>query len=262
MSRIRGINAVHFLVASCTTAAIISAAWIAMARSTSPYFPDPSKIVDSFEANWLSSGGRVQSDLIPSLRRVFIGFTLASVIGVAGGYLLGQSRRLRLVFDPLVTFVRATPPPVLVPLFIAVLGFGESTKIVIITLVCVWPILLNTVDGIMGVDPTMTETARAFHIRGWRMALNVVLPAASPRIFSGLRISLALSVLILVVSEMLGSTNGLGFFIQNSQQTFSIPEMWSGTILLGIVGVVLNSVFVAVERRVLAWHYASNQASS
>lgn len=240
-----------------TTAAIVAGVWIYASRSTSPYIPHPDKVLSVFRETWLTSGGKVTADLVPSLERLLAGYFVAAALGVRVGVAIARYPYLRMATEPIVTFLRSTPPPALVPLFIAVFGIESSMKIAVIAFVCLWPILLNTIDGIRSIEPGLVDAARSFGITGPRNLIQVVLPAAAPRIFAGLRISLSISVLILVVSEMVGSTNGLGFYIVNAQQTFAIPEMWSGTILLGLLGVVLNFAFTAVERRAIGWHHQS-----
>jgi ABC-type nitrate/sulfonate/bicarbonate transport system permease component len=120
--------------------------------------------------------------------------------------------------------------------------------------VCLWPVLLNTIDGVTGIDPTLRETARVYGVGGRDRLRRIVLPAASPQIFAGMRTSLSLALILMVISEMVASTNGIGFFVLQSQRSFAIPEMWSGILLLGLLGYALNLIFVVVERRVLAWH--------
>ncbi|HYY23828.1 MAG TPA: ABC transporter permease subunit, partial [Thermoleophilaceae bacterium] len=124
----------------------------------------------------------------------------------------------------------------------------------IIALVCLFPVLLNTIDGVTGVDPTLRETTRVYGIGGGDRLWRVMLPAASPQIFAGMRISLSLALILMVISEMVASTNGIGYFVLQSQRTFAIPEMWSGIFLLGILGYVFNAGFILIERRVLRWH--------
>jgi ABC-type nitrate/sulfonate/bicarbonate transport system permease component len=115
-------------------------------------------------------------------------------------------------------------------------------------------VLLNTMDGIGGIDHTLLDTARVYQIGARDRILRIMLPAAGPQIFAGLRTSLSLSLILMVISEMVASTNGIGYFVLQSQRTFAIPEMWAGIVLLGILGYVLNLIFLLVERRVLRWH--------
>jgi ABC-type nitrate/sulfonate/bicarbonate transport system permease component len=216
------------------------------------YYPPLSDVFERFADNWLFE--RFGSDVWPSLRRMAIGYVIAVVLGVAIGTALGTSRTLRRAVSPIVEFLRSIPPPALLPFAIVVIGVGDDMKIFIIAFVCIWPVLLNTIDGINGSDPTLRDIARVYGVSGRDRLLRMTLPAASPQIFAGMRLSLSLAVILMVISEMVASTNGIGFFVLQSQRSFAIPEMWSGILLLGILGYVLNLIFVIIERRVLAWH--------
>jgi ABC-type nitrate/sulfonate/bicarbonate transport system permease component len=216
------------------------------------YFPPLTDILSTFADTWLFE--RVGSDVVPSLERLGAGYGIACVTGVIVGMALGLSPTLRRATDPIVQFLRAIPPPALLPFGILVLGVGASMKIFIIAFVCVWPVLLNAVDGVAGVEPTLRETSRVYRVGRRDTLLRIMLPAAAPQIFAGMRTSLSLALILMVISEMVASTNGIGYFVLQSQRSFAIEEMWSGIILLGILGYVLNAAFVLVERRVLRWH--------
>jgi ABC-type nitrate/sulfonate/bicarbonate transport system permease component len=222
------------------------------AGSDTFYYPPLTDILSTFNDTWVFE--RVGSDVVPSLLRLTAGYLLAVALAVLIGIPLGLNRTARRAASPIVEFLRAIPPPALLPLAIVVIGVGNSMKVLIIAFVCLWPVLLNTIDGIRGIDPTLNDTARIYGVRGADRLRSVVLPAAAPQIFAGMRTSLSLAVIMMVISEMVASTNGIGFFVLQSQRSFAIPEMWSGIVLLGIVGYALNLLFTAVERRVLAWH--------
>ena len=226
--------------------------WFWSSGSESFYFPPLSEILSTFGDTWLFE--RVGSDVAPSLARLAAGFALAGVIGIGGGVLLGVSRVARRTTGPVVEFLRAIPAPALIPAAILVLGVGDEMKVLIIAMACIWPILLNAIDGVGGVDATLLETARSYGIRPLDRLRSVILPAALPQIFAGLRTSLSIAVIVMVVSEMVASTNGIGFFILEAQSSFAIAEMWSGILLLGILGYVLNLGFTRLERRLLRWH--------
>lgn len=221
-------------------------------NSQTYYFPPLGDILTTFKDTWLFE--RVGSDVVPSLLRMFAGFGIAIVVAVTAGLALGASARARRAFSPIVEFLRAIPPPALLPFSILVIGVGDSMKVFIIAFVCLWPILLNTIDGVTGVDPTLRETAKVYGIPQSQVVRRVMLPAATPQIFAGLRTSLSLALILMVISEMVASTNGIGYFVLQSQRTFAIPEMWSGIILLGLLGYLFNGVFVLIEKRVLRWH--------
>jgi ABC-type nitrate/sulfonate/bicarbonate transport system permease component len=232
--------------------ALVAILWAWTAQSTTFYYPPLSDVLERFRDTWVFE--RFGSDVWPSLRRMAIGYGVAVVIAVLLGTALGSSRWLRRACSPIVEFLRSIPPPALLPFAIVVIGVGDDMKVFIIAFVCLWPVLLNTIDGIQGIDPTLREIARVYGVSGRDRLLRMTLPAASPQIFAGMRLSLSLAVILMVISEMVASTNGIGFFVLQSQRSFAIPEMWSGILLLGILGYVLNLVFVIIERRVLAWH--------
>jgi ABC-type nitrate/sulfonate/bicarbonate transport system permease component len=229
------------------------------ANSDTYYFPPLTDILETFMDTWVFE--RVQSDVVPSLTRLALGYGIACAVAVTVGLALGLSRPLRRATDPIVQFLRAIPPPALLPFGILVLGVGNSMKIFIIAFVCLWPVLLNTIDGVAGVDPTLRETARVYDIGPVDRVLRVTLPAAAPQIFAGMRTALSLALILMVISEMVASTNGIGYFVLQAQRSFAIPEMWSGILLLGILGYVLNAVFLLAERRVLRWHRGSRASA-
>jgi ABC-type nitrate/sulfonate/bicarbonate transport system permease component len=239
--------------------AVIAAWWLLSANSTSFYFPPLSRIMDSFQQTWLFE--RVGSDVVPSLVRLLLGYAISVIIAVPAGIALGLSPTARRASTPIVEFLRAIPAPALIPFGIVVLGVGNTMKVFIIVMVCVWPILLNTIDGVRAVDQQLIDTARAYRTSRSDRMRYVVLPAAMPQIFAGMRTSLSLAVILMVISEMVASTNGIGYFVLQSQRTFAIPEMWSGIILLGLLGFGLNVLFGVVEARVLAWHRGARSAA-
>jgi ABC-type nitrate/sulfonate/bicarbonate transport system permease component len=231
-------------------AVALLAAWTA--RQDSYLYPSLRVVLATFTGTWLFE--RVGSDVFPSLVRMGIGFTVAVTGGVAVGLPLGRMPRLRRAATPIIEFLRAIPPPALLPFAIVVVGVGDGMKSFVIAAVCVWPVLLNTIDGTAGLDPILEDTMRVYHIRRRDRLVRVLLPAAAPQIFAGVRLAVSLALIMMVISEMVASSDGIGFFILQSQRTFAIPEMWSGILVLGILGYALNGAVVLVERRLLRWH--------
>jgi ABC-type nitrate/sulfonate/bicarbonate transport system permease component len=238
---------------------VLAVLWFWSAGSDVFYFPPLKDVLTTFKDTWLFD--RVGSDVVPSLVRLFIGYLIAVGIGVGGGVALGMSPVLRRVAAPVVEFLRAIPAPALLPFALLVLGVGNNSKIFVIAFVCLWPILLNAIDGVSGVDPTLVDTGRVYRIPASDRLRSVVLPAAAPQIFAGMRTSLSLALILMVISEMVASSNGIGYFVLQSQRSFAIPEMWSGIILLGILGYLFNAVFLLLERRALAWHRGARAGS-
>lgn len=229
--------------------------WTASSSSESLYFPALRDIVQAFADLWLFE--RLSSDILPSLGRMTAGYLAAAAIGILGGLALGSWPRVLRAVEPLVDFLRSVPPPALLPLAIVLFGIGNAMKIFIIVLVCVWPVLLNTVDGVRAMDPTMAAMARVYRVTGLERLRTVTLPAAAPQIFAGLRTSLSLALIMMVVSEMIASSNGIGHFVIEAQRTFAVTDMWAGILLIGILGYLINAGFVLLERRVLRWYHAS-----
>jgi ABC-type nitrate/sulfonate/bicarbonate transport system permease component len=232
--------------------------WFASAGSQNFYEPPLRKIIGVFPATWTAD--RLRSDALPSVVRLLVGFVLAVLIGVALGVLIGVNRRLRALVEPTLEFLRAIPPPVLVPILILIAGIGDATKVLVIVVGAVWPVLLNTVEGVRGVDEVLADTCRSYRISGWLRTRTFILRAASPQIVVGARQALSISIIMMVIGELLGTTNGLGYTVIEFQRGFQIPEMWSGVFVLGLLGVLLALAFGLVERRVLSWYHGARAA--
>ncbi len=233
--------------------------WIWSSTTESFYFPPLPKILATFADTWVFE--RIGSDLAPSIARLGAGYTLAVIIGVSGGIILGMSGGARLATGPILEFVRAIPAAALIPFAMLVFGIGDQMKVALIGFACTWPILLNARDGVAGIDTVTLETARVYRVRGFARIRSVLLPAILPQIFAGMRTSLSLAVVLMVISEMVAATNGVGFFLLQSQRSFAIPEMWSAILLLGLLGYALNAVFMRVERRALRWHRSARASA-
>lgn len=222
------------------------------------FLPPVTTVFKVFAESWF--GARVVTDMLPSLARMIAGLALSILIGVVGGVLLGLNDRLRRMTTPLIEFLRGMPSPALLPFGMVMFGIGDSMKIFIITLVCVFPILLNTVDGVRGLNRTKNMVAAVYRIHGWDRFRLVILPAALPQIFAGVRTSISLALIMIVFSEMLASANGIGHVILIAQRNYDMPEMWAGILLLGTLGYLFNLLFSLIERRLLAWHRASKES--
>jgi ABC-type nitrate/sulfonate/bicarbonate transport system permease component len=234
-------------------AVLIATWWGATADSDNFYFPSLQKILAAFSAVWTSQ--RLTDDVLPSISRLAAGYLTACLLGIGVGVLIGSRPRLRALAEPTLEFLRAIPPPVMVPIIMLFAGIGDGMKVIVIVSGCVWPILLNTVEGVRAVDNVTDEATRSYGITGADRIRHLVLRSASPQIFAGMRQGLSIGIILMVISEMFAASNGLGFSIVQFQRTFAIPEMWSGIIVLGLLGVTLSILFRLLERRVLAWYH-------
>jgi ABC-type nitrate/sulfonate/bicarbonate transport system permease component len=237
---------------------LVAAWWFVSAGSTDFYRPPLETILKAFADTWF--GERITHDILPSLARLAVGYLVALVVGVGVGAAIGRSRRLRAATEPVLEFLRAIPPPVLVPILILFAGIGDLMKVLVIVSGCLWPILLNTVEGVRAVDEVLADTCRTYHIGGWRRLTHLTLRAASPQIVTGARQALSIGIILMVISEMFAAQSGLGFTVIQFQRGFQIPEMWSGVLLLGLLGVALSLAFRLVERRVLGWYHGLRAA--
>ena len=231
---------------------LVAAWWISTANSTSFFWPPLKDIVGVFPETWFE--GRFTTDVVPSIARLLVGYLLALLIGISVGLAVGSSKVLRETAEPVLEFLRAVPPPVVVPIIMLFAGIGDGMKVSVIAFGCVWPILLNTVEGVRGVDEVLTDTARTYGLGTQTRVRKLVLRAASPQIMAGARQALSVGIILMVISEMFAASNGLGFTTVQFQRSFAIPEMWTGIILLGLIGVVLALIFRFAERRILSWY--------
>jgi NitT/TauT family transport system permease protein len=155
--------------------------------------------------------------------------------------------------DPLLQTMRQLPILALFPVFILLFGIGEVSKIVIIAMACFWSIFMNTVSGVMHVDPLLIKSARSMGVSHSDMFKKVVLPAAAPSVFTGLRYAGTVALMVLVAAEMIGANSGLGFFVFMSETRFAISEMYATIIALTILGVIVNYILVVMEKRATRW---------
>jgi ABC-type nitrate/sulfonate/bicarbonate transport system permease component len=221
--------------------------------SPAPFFPSPLIIFEAFLDTWV--GPAFVTDVLPSLGRLALGIVLSVFVGIVAGTLIGLVRWLRDLLEPMLEFFRAIPPPVLIPIVAVLLGPTDTMKVTVIVAGSVWPVLLNTIDGVRATDSVMTETARSFALTPAERIRYLVLPAASPRIMAGTRQSMSIALILMVISEMFYSSSGLGYRIVYFQRNYLIAEMWGGILLLGLIGVLLAGIFGFVERRVLRWYH-------
>jgi ABC-type nitrate/sulfonate/bicarbonate transport system permease component len=222
--------------------------WQLWASSTkSSFFPPPSAIVSRMYHLWFSGPAAhlfltpdATSNILPSLGRVLAGLAIATAIAFPLGIALGRSPVVTSYLSPLLQFARALP--------VATIVFGT-----------IWPILLNTIDGAATVDPQHLETGRAFRLSAWQRLIWVIIPAALPKAFAGFRLSLSLSLILMVFAELVGSSNGIGYEMSNATNSFDMTFLWSTIVLLGILGYLLNALLGGAERLVLSWHTGKGQ---
>ena len=233
--------------------------WASAARSA--FFPAPSAIVARMYHLWFSGPAAhlfltpdATGNILPSLERILASLAIATAIGFPLGIALGRSPVVISYLHPLLQFARALPVVTMAPVFIVLFKIGTQMEIATIVFGTIWPILLNTMDGAATVDSVQLETGRVFRLSVWQQLVWVIVPAALPKAFAGFRLSLSLSLILMVFAELVGSSNGIGYEMSNASNAFDMTFLWSTIVLLGILGYLLNALLGGVERLVLAWH--------
>ncbi|MEV1119944.1 ABC transporter permease [Actinosynnema sp. NPDC049800] len=215
------------------------------------FLPPFSTVLDAW---WrLAADGQLLDNTGASLARSLSGFGLAVAVAVPLGLVIGWYKSVASLLGPLLEVFRNTAALALLPVFVLLLGIGETSKIAIVFYACTWPILLNTISAVRGVDPTLLRLARSVDLSAFRLFQKVILPAAVPTVFTGIRLAGAVSILVLVAAEMVGAKAGLGHLVNASQFNFAIPQMYAGIITISAIGVVFNQLLVALERLFTSW---------
>jgi NitT/TauT family transport system permease protein len=233
---------------------VLLAVWETLPRLAivDPVFLPPFSEV--LRAWWkLAGSGELANHIGASLFRSLVGFGLAVTVAIPLGLLIGWYRPLADVLNPVLEVFRNTAALALLPVFVLILGLGETSKIALVLYACSWPILLNTISGVKSVDPMLLRSARSMGLRPLRLFQKVILPAAVPTVFTGVRLAGAYSILILVAAEMVGAKAGLGYLVNAAQFNFAIPDMYAGIITISAIGLAVNGALVRLERRFSTW---------
>ena len=216
------------------------------------FLPPPSTIIASF---WgIVTSGSFIAPLAQTLLLLFTGYGIGCVAAVALGVLMGSSRSVFNFFEPLTELLRPLPKPALLPALILFLGLGARMEITIVALGCFFPVLINTIQGVRAVEPTMINTARTFGHGTTAIWRRILLPASAPYILAGMRVSLGLGLILVVTAEMIAGSGGLGDSILSAQRTFLVKESYAWLVVLALLGSLLTWLFTWVERRLAFWN--------
>ncbi|MCW2136193.1 ABC transporter permease [Actinoplanes cyaneus] len=190
------------------------------------------------------------TDVLPSAGRALAGFAIGVTLGALLGVTIGWLRGLEPWVRPALEFLRAVPPPAVLPVAVLALGATSGMRITVIAAAAMWPVLIAGVDATRAVEPGYLDVARISHAR----PVSVILPAVLPALIAGARIALGIALIMMVISEMTAATSGLGYLILQAQRTYAIAQMYAGIIVLGLLGWLVTAVFSLVERHVLSWY--------
>lgn len=201
----------------------------------------------------LLSAHQLQGHILISLKRIVAGLGVALLVGAPLGLLMGWFREFEQIVDAPLQAGRQISALALFPVFILLFGIGELSKAIIIFWASFWPILLNSIVGVKNIDPILVRSARSMGASGWTLLSNLIVPAAAPSMFTGIRLGASYAFMVLVAAEMVGANAGLGFLVLNSQETFKIPEMYAAIITLCLFGLLINHLLLAFEQRATRW---------
>lgn len=217
----------------------------------STYLSPPSTVLYSLIG--LLKTGELFKHLLISLQRALVGMAVAVSFGMIFGLFIGYFKRIEGYLDALFQSFRQMSAFALFPVFILLFGVGELSKTIIIFWASLWPILLNTINGVKNVDKLLVQSAKSMGASQQFIFVRVILPAAAPDIFTGIRLGGSYCVMSLVAAEMIGATSGLGYLILYSQETFNIPDMYAGIVGLAMMGLGINYVLKLIENIFTGW---------
>lgn len=244
---------------------VLLTAWqIAGTIAPTPFIPTPAKIGEYAWKLFFVGGAYMPPDKawfgqgLTTIGRILLGFALGAIWGVFLGTWMGLSRLFRYTTSWVFEFLRAIPATAVLPIFIIFLGGSDAMRIAFIAYSLSLYVLINAANGVGAVDPALIMMGRSFRLSRSTIVMRIVLPAAMPQIYAGLRIGTIGATILAIVSEYFVADNGIGFQIRATATSFNLPAMWSWLVLLSVFGLALNLVVEAVERRVLGWHRRSH----
>jgi ABC-type nitrate/sulfonate/bicarbonate transport system permease component len=236
-----------------STIAVLLAVWQwAALFYPAPYLPPLNSIVAGYIRLW--HGDLLYSAVIPSLYRLAIGFVIAVVMGCVFGIPLGYLRSLEPWTRPVLEYLRFIPAVAILPAALLLFGPTDTMRIFVIAFGSAFPVLLAAIDGARRVDTTLIDVARVNRLSVAERLFRVILPAALPAIFAGIRIALSIALVMMVISELIAADNGLGFYILRNQRLFQTANVYAGVLTIGTIGLALTLALLAVEKYFLAWH--------
>jgi ABC-type nitrate/sulfonate/bicarbonate transport system permease component len=242
-----------YVYGACTVIAVLALWQLVAALRIKPaiILPGPIDVIHAFQQ--LFASATIWADLATSGKELVYGLVLATIVGLPLGLLIGWYRRLSWAASPLINFLYATPRIALTPLLIIWLGIGETSKIAIVFLMAIFPILINTASGVLNLDPAVVRVARCFGAGDLAIFRTIALPGSVPFIISGLRLAVGQALIGVFVAELSGATNGVGMLMNNAGQQFQTSVVFAGLFIFAITGVVLTGLLRAVEQRFAAW---------
>lgn len=194
-----------------------------------------------------------------TLYLLFVSYAIGCTLAIGVGLMMGRYRFLEGLLEPIVEFLRPLPKPALLPALMLFLGVGDAMKMTVISLGVFFPVLINTVQGVRGTDPVLLDVGRTFGHKPSASLYKIILPSALPLILAGMRVSLGLGLVLVIVAEMMAGTGGIGFLVIDMQRSFRSADMYAWIAILAVLGYALNALFVRLERRLIHWSFSTTE---
>ncbi|TKD14539.1 ABC transporter permease subunit [Rhodobacter capsulatus] len=243
--------------ATVLIAALLAWQIVALVKTT-PLFPGPLDVVGAL---W-EDGPRLVREIGHTLRRAFAGFALAALTMIPLGLAMGRIRALAFVGEPLVAMLATLPPPATVPVVMLFAGTGDLAKILVIAYAAAVPLVINAAEAARNLHPMLGLVGRSLRLTRLETLRLIALPSALPMLAVAARMAASAALLVSITSEMLLSSNGIGNYLQREQENFRLDAGLAGIVLISVVGLILNRLIAASERRWLGWHYQSRTAET
>lgn len=257
-----GQNETKYRVISILSPLLVLLLWEMLVRTDildQRFFPAPTTVLLVLAE--MIQTGELFDHLFSSLQRIVAGFILGAIPGIILGMLMGWSRGVRAFLDPIVAATYPVPKLSLLPLIIILFGIGEASKIVVVAIAGFFIVLITTAAGVRRIDPTLLQAAHNYGAQGWKLFSKVILPASLPAIFTGLRLSLGTSLLIIVAAEFVAAQQGIGYLIWLSWSTLSVGEMYAGLVVIAILGLLFTTGLERLGKRLMPWAEDSRERS-
>jgi ABC-type nitrate/sulfonate/bicarbonate transport system permease component len=215
------------------------------------FFPAPSSI--AAQAVTLTGSGELWGHLAASLQRLAWGTLLGGIPALLLGIAMGLYRPIRAAIDPLISATYPIPKSAILPLILLIFGLDEASKIVMVALGVFFPVLINTITGVLQIDKIYLDVGKNFRATRWQTFRTVALPGAMPSIMAGIKLGIGMGLILIAIAEMVGAKNGIGFMIWDAWQILSVETMYVGLIVISILGFLLTLILNEIEGWILPW---------
>lgn len=249
-------------VASVGVLLIVVVLWQWYATANPQFFlPTPTEVGTRLGDDWFSGSAFtlfLSTSALAAIGQTFTsaltGWAVATVVGIMAGAIIGSSRILGDLANLPLLLLRSVPAVAVIPICIVLFGLGFEMKVIVVAFGAIWPTLLNTASGVSDIDKVQLDVANLYRLGPLGRFCRVLVPAASPRIFAGMRVSMSMAIVIAVGAELLAGSGGLGGAALTAQATFDVPGLWATLFILALFGLAVNGLFLLIERSALRWH--------